>query len=127
MFLWRKTNSVHKIKMPAAPNSPISQHSTAWTFVTGFTGKKKKGMSTFLHGKHISITWISSLSALKSCNTMKKGHYVFFLWELLILILIKVFVFIRDSFTKQNTENQYVSSFLFSASGMQKDMALGGE
>ena len=44
-----------------------------------------------------------------------------------MLILIRDFVLIRDSLTKQNTENQYVSSFPFSAVGRQRDTALGGE
>lgn len=32
---------------------------------------------------------------------------------------------IRNSLTKQNTENQYVSSLPFSAVGVQRDTALG--
>jgi len=40
-----------------------------------------------------------------------------------VLALIRVLI--RDCLTKQNTENQYVSSFPVSAAGMQRDMALG--
>lgn len=53
--------------------------------------------------------------------------YFFFLQEVLILILIRVFVLIRDLLTKQNTKKQYVSSFPFSAVGMQRGTTLGGE
>lgn len=42
-------------------------------------------------------------------------------------MLIRTFVLTRDCFTKQNTENQYVSSFPFSAVRVQRDTALGGE
>lgn len=90
VFLWRKTDSVHKIKclLSQPPNLPCSPALNS-VYLCHWLYQKRKGMSTFLYGKHISITCISHLSALKSCNTVQ-DHYVFFLWELLILILIKV-------------------------------------